>query len=79
MDFCLRATDFPFGIEIFELCAKFCYSFKFEVNNSNVIPLFCASDNLRMEEDISDGNLKAHPSQFCFEKLERFNTSSPIL
>lgn len=60
----LQLHDFPYGVEIFELCAKFCYSFKFELNATNVIPLFCASVNLRMEEEISEGNLKVQTHEF---------------
>lgn len=65
----LELHDFPFGVEIFELCAKFCYSFKFELNASNVIPLFCASDNLKMEEEISEGNLKLQTHKFLYNSV----------
>jgi NPH3 family len=39
------------------------------VNASNVIPLFCASDNLRMEEEISDENLKAQTHKFLYNSV----------
>lgn len=65
----LELHDFPFGVEIFELCAKFCYNFKFELNATNVIPLFCASVNLRMEEEISEENLKVQTHKFLHNSV----------
>ncbi|KAJ4785671.1 BTB/POZ domain-containing protein [Rhynchospora pubera] len=65
----LELHDFPFGIEIFELCAKFCYSFKFELNASNVIPLCCASENLKMNEEISEGNLRSQTHKFLHNSV----------
>ncbi|MBA0718068.1 hypothetical protein Golax_005835 [Gossypium laxum] len=49
--------DFPGGIEAFELCAKFCYSFTITLSAYNIVAIRCAAEYLQMTEDVEKGNL----------------------
>ncbi|KAL0282551.1 UNVERIFIED_CONTAM: BTB/POZ domain-containing protein [Sesamum angustifolium] len=53
----LELPNFPGGPEAFELAAKFCYGFNFEITTTNVAPLRCAADYLEMTEDYREENL----------------------
>ncbi|KAL0347597.1 UNVERIFIED_CONTAM: BTB/POZ domain-containing protein [Sesamum calycinum] len=53
----LELPNFPGGPEAFELAAKFCYGFNFEITTTNAAPLRCAADYLEMTEDYREENL----------------------
>ncbi|XP_052206202.1 BTB/POZ domain-containing protein At1g67900-like [Diospyros lotus] len=53
----VQLPDFPGGIEMFELCAKFCYGITITVSAYNIVSARCAAEYLEMTEDVEKGNL----------------------
>ncbi|KAM7269808.1 hypothetical protein ACFE04_025305 [Oxalis oulophora] len=53
----IELSDFPGGIESFELCAKFCYGIKITLSAYNIVAARCAAEYLQMTEDVEKGNL----------------------
>ncbi|MCL7033403.1 hypothetical protein MKW94_020213 [Papaver nudicaule] len=60
----IELDDFPFGIEAFEICAKFCYGIGITLSPLNIVSIRCAAEYLQMTEDVDKGNL--------ISKLEAF-------
>lgn len=50
-------SNFPGGIEIFELVVKFCYGWKIDVTATNIAALYSAANFLEMSDDLDEGNL----------------------
>ncbi|KAK4790752.1 hypothetical protein SAY86_018056 [Trapa natans] len=63
----VQLSDFPGGVETFELCAKFCYGITITLSAYNIVAARCAAEYLQMSEDVEKGNL--------IYKLEVFFTS----
>lgn len=59
----------PGGPHTFELVAKFCYSEKFELTSSNVVPVLCAAHYLEMNEDYMAENLISQAEDFLSNKV----------
>ncbi|KAE8698950.1 BTB/POZ domain-containing protein [Hibiscus syriacus] len=53
----IQLSDFPGGIEAFELCAKFCYGITITLSAYNIVAAQCAAEYLQMTEDVEKGNL----------------------
>ncbi|XP_058093712.1 BTB/POZ domain-containing protein At1g67900 [Magnolia sinica] len=53
----IELSDFPGGIEAFEICAKFCYGITITLSAFNIVSVRCAAEYLRMTEDVEKGNL----------------------
>ncbi|CAI9775355.1 unnamed protein product [Fraxinus pennsylvanica] len=53
----VQISDFPGGIEAFELCAKFCYGITITLSAYNIVSVRCAAEYLQMTEDVEKGNL----------------------
>ncbi|KAJ9176314.1 hypothetical protein P3X46_011642 [Hevea brasiliensis] len=53
----VQLSDFPGGIEAFELCAKFCYGITITLSAYNIVAARCAAEYLQMTEDVEKGNL----------------------
>ncbi|KAI3931284.1 hypothetical protein MKX01_040201 [Papaver californicum] len=60
----IELDDFPCGIEVFEICAKFCYGIGITLSPLNIVSVRCAAEYLQMTEDVDKGNL--------ISKLEAF-------
>lgn len=64
-------SDIPGGAEAFELAAKFCYGFNFEISTTNVAMLRCAAEYLEMTDDYADANLVARTEAYINEAALR--------
>ncbi|CAM8885888.1 unnamed protein product [Rhodiola kirilowii] len=53
----VQLTDFPGGVDAFELCAKFCYGITITLSAYNIVVTRCAAEYLQMTEDAEKGNL----------------------
>ncbi|KAG6524183.1 BTB/POZ domain-containing protein At1g67900-like [Zingiber officinale] len=53
----VRLSEFPGGVEAFEVCAKFCYGITVTLSAFNIVPVWCAAHYLGMSEDADRGNL----------------------
>ncbi|KAL3649801.1 hypothetical protein CASFOL_006204 [Castilleja foliolosa] len=53
----VQLTEFPGGVEAFELCAKFCYGITITLSAYNIVSIRCAAEYLQMTEDVEKGNL----------------------
>ncbi|KAL8550571.1 hypothetical protein ACS0TY_009121 [Phlomoides rotata] len=53
----IKLSDFPGGVEAFELCAKFCYGITITLSAYNIVSIRCAAEYLQMTEDVDKGNL----------------------
>lgn len=53
----LELHDFPWGVEAFEICAKFCYGMSITLSALNIVAIRCAAEYLEMTEDVEKGNL----------------------
>ncbi|PKI77129.1 hypothetical protein CRG98_002632 [Punica granatum] len=53
----IQLSDFPGGVEAFELCAKFCYGITITLSAYNIVAARCAAEYLQMSEDVEKGNL----------------------
>ncbi|KAK8636714.1 hypothetical protein V6N13_124453 [Hibiscus sabdariffa] len=53
----IQLSDFPGGIEAFELCGKFCYGITITLSAYNIVEVRCAAEYLQMTEDVEKGNL----------------------
>ncbi|RZC58862.1 hypothetical protein C5167_006167 [Papaver somniferum] len=60
----IELDDFPYGIDVFEICAKFCYGIGITLSPLNIVSVRCAAEYLQMTEDVDKGNL--------ISKLEAF-------
>ncbi|KAL2906428.1 BTB/POZ domain-containing protein SR1IP1 [Bienertia sinuspersici] len=59
--------DIPGGSEAFELAAKFCYGFNFELSTENIAMLRCVAEYLEMTEDYAVGNLVGRTESYLNE------------
>lgn len=53
----IKLSDFPGGVEAFDLCAKFCYGITITLSAYNIVSIRCAAEYLQMTEDVDKGNL----------------------
>ncbi|XP_071738105.1 BTB/POZ domain-containing protein At5g48800-like [Rutidosis leptorrhynchoides] len=85
----VELLSLPGGTETFELAAKFCYGFNFEITPSNVAQLCCVSDFLEMSEDYSNNNLGSRADEYlnyivcqnlemCVEVLQQCENLLPL-
>ncbi|CAL5388004.1 unnamed protein product [Camellia sinensis] len=85
----IEFLSLPGGAESFELAAKFCYGFNFEITSSNVAQLCCVSDYLKMTEEFSKNNLSSRAEEYlgsivckslemCVEVLQQCENLLPL-
>ncbi|XP_077250219.1 phototropic-responsive NPH3 family protein isoform X2 [Tasmannia lanceolata] len=60
----IELLNLPGGAESFELAAKFCYGFNFEITSSNVAQLCCVSEYLEMTEEYAKENLASRAEEY---------------
>ncbi|KAL8201328.1 hypothetical protein R6Q57_012667 [Mikania cordata] len=53
----IEFSDFPGGVDAFELCVKFCYGIAVTLSAYNIVAARCAAKYLQMTEDVEKGNL----------------------
>lgn len=70
-------SEIPGGAEAFELVAKFCYGFNFEISTTNVAMLRCAAEYLEMTDEYADANLVARTEAYINEAALK-NLSSAV-
>lgn len=63
----LELPDFPGRAEAFELAAKFCYGFNFQIDSRNAASLMCAAAYLDMSEVYAVENLSARTEAYLTE------------
>lgn len=67
----LSMKDAPGGAEAFEICAKFCYGVKVQLNAGNVAPVRCCAEYLEMTEDVAEDNLVGKADAFLDQVVLR--------
>ncbi|KAL9450526.1 hypothetical protein AB3S75_012290 [Citrus x aurantiifolia] len=73
-------SNFPGGIEIFELVVKFCYGWKVDVTATNIAALYSAANFLEMSDDLDQGNLITKTEAFLsFSILSSWKDTFQIL
>ncbi|KAI3813321.1 hypothetical protein L1987_18041 [Smallanthus sonchifolius] len=65
----VRFPDFPGGPKTFEMAAKFSYAVKIELSSSNVAPLRCAGEVLKMTEEYCEDNLISRTERFLSQTV----------
>ncbi|XP_068657706.1 BTB/POZ domain-containing protein At1g67900-like [Aristolochia californica] len=53
----IKLPEFPGRVEVFEICAKFCYGITITLSAFNIVAVRCAAEYLQMTEDVEKGNL----------------------
>jgi len=67
----IKLNDIPGGAKSFELVARFCYGVKIELSPANVVYLRCASEHLKMTEEVAEDNLIAQSEMFLNQVVLR--------
>jgi len=67
----IKLNDIPGGAKSFELIARFCYGVKIELSPANVVYLRCASEHLKMTEEVAEDNLIAQSEMFLNQVVLR--------